>query len=206
VTSPQPAIDPKRTALLLMDYQAGVVPMVPDPETLLERAAGAVSLVRAHGGRIGYVRVAFEDADYDAFPATSSMGQRILAADRTAYHADAPATAIHDQVTPEPGDIVVRKTRVGAFSTTDLDEQLRREGIDTLILAGIATSGVVLSTVRDASDRDYRLFVLADATADRDPAVHEFLLAAIFPRQATVITTADLGALLARSGRQPDVR
>ena len=203
MTSPQPVIDPKRTALLLMDYQAGVVAMVPDPDTLLQRAVEAIALVRAHGGRIGYVRVGFEDADYDAFPVTSSMGQRILAADRTAYHADAAATAIHSRVTPEPGDIVVRKTRVGAFSTTDLDEQLRRDDIDTLILAGIATSGVVLSTVRDASDRDYRLFVLADATADRDPAVHEFLLAAIFPRQATVITTADLGALLAGSGRQP---
>jgi nicotinamidase-related amidase len=201
LTSTQPVIDPRRTALLLMDYQAGVVAMVPDPGTLLERAAEAAALVRARGGRVGYVRVAFEDADYDAFPPTSSMGQRILAAGRAAYHADAAATAIHDQVTPEPGDIVVRKTRVGAFSTTDLHEQLERENIDTLILAGIATSGVVLSTVRDASDRDYRLFVLADATADRDPAVHDFLVSTIFPRQATVITTADLGALLAGSGQ-----
>lgn len=201
MTSPQTAIDPRRTALLVMDYQAGVVAMVPDPDTLLESAAEAIALVRARGGRIGYVRVAFEDADYDAIPATSFMGQRILAAGRSAYHPDAPATAIHDQVTPEPGDIVVRKTRVGAFSTTDLHQQLRRQGIDTLILAGIATSGVVLSTVREASDLDYRLFVLADATADRDPAVHEFLLGAIFPRQATVITTADLSGLLAASDR-----
>ena len=54
---------------------------------------------------------------------------------------------------------MVRKTRVGAFSTTDLDEQLRQRGVDTLLLAGISTSGVVLSTVRDAHDRDYRVFV-----------------------------------------------
>ena len=201
MTSPQPDIDPNHSALLLLDYQTGVVAMVPDPDTLLERAANAIAVVRAHGGRIGYVRVAFEEADYDAIPVTSSMGQRVAAAGRAAYHADAAATAIHGQVTPQPGDIVVRKTRVGAFSTTDLHDQLRREGIDTLIVAGIATSGAVLSTVRDASDRDYRLFVLADATADRDPAAHEFLLGTIFPRQATVITTADLEVLLARSGR-----
>ena len=86
--------------------------------------------------------------------------------------------------------------RVGAFSTTDLDAQLRGRGIDTLILAGISTSGVVLSTVRDASDRDYRVLVLADATADPDPGVHEFLIGRIFPRQADVITVGELEGLL----------
>jgi nicotinamidase-related amidase len=55
----------------------------------------------------------------------------------------------------------------------------------------------VLSTVRDASDRDYRLFVLSDATADRDPAVHAFLIEQVFPRQAEVITLAQLEGLLA---------
>lgn len=71
-------------------------------------------------------------------------------------HAEAPETAVDERVAPQADDIVVRKTRVGALSTTDLHEQLRERGIDTLILAGIATGGVVLSTVRDAADRDYR--------------------------------------------------
>ena len=119
------------------------------------------------------------------------MGARIAAGPQ-AFHADSPTTAIHDRVAPQDGDIIVRKTRVGAFSTTDLEQQLRDRGIDTLILAGISTSGVVLSTVRDASDRDYRLFVLSDATADRDPAVHAFLIEQVFPRQADVITLAEL--------------
>jgi len=92
--------------------------------------------------------------------------------------------------------VVVRKTRVGAFSTTDLDNQPRSRGVDTLILAGISTSGVLLSTVRDASDRDYRVFVLADVSADPEPDVHDFLIQRIFPRQADVITLADLGDLL----------
>lgn len=69
-------------------------------------------------------------------------------------------------------------------------------GIDTLILAGISTSGVVLSTVRDGSDRDYRILVLADATADRETDIHEFLIERILPRQAEVITVAQLAELM----------
>ena len=178
-----------------MDYQNGVVDMLGDPDDLLSRAASAIATVRRAGGHVGYVRVAFEDADFQAIPPTSRMGARV-GTSATAFHNDSPATAVHDRVAPEPGDIIVRKVRVGAFSTTDLDAQLRERGVDTLILAGISTSGVVLSTVRDASDRDYRVLVLADATADREPDVHAFLTERIFPRQADVITVAELEALL----------
>jgi nicotinamidase-related amidase len=189
------AIDPKHTALLVMDYQPAVLSRLNDAEALLSRATEVIAVVRSYGGQIGYVRVAFEDADYDAIPTTSRMAQLVASAGR-AFHNESPATAVHDRVAPEPGDIIVRKTRVGAFSTTDLDQQLRDRDINTLILAGISTSGVVLSTVRDASDRDYRVFVLADASADPDPEVHDFLTQKIFPRQAHVITIAELKDLL----------
>jgi nicotinamidase-related amidase len=195
MTDPTPAIDPSRTALLVMDYQNGILERLPEAGTLLDRAAGAIAAVRRHGGKIGYVRVAFDDADFDRIPPASYFGS-VVARTGRAYHSDAPATAVHDAVAPEPGDLLVRKTRVGAFSTTDLDDQLRAHQIDTLILAGISTSGVVLSTVRDAADRDYRVFVLADASADPRPGVHEFLTEQIFPNQAQVITTADLDRLL----------
>ena len=80
------------------------------------------------------------------------------------------------------------KKRVGAFSTTNLAARLTARGIDTLILSGIATSGVVLSTLRDAADRDYRLFVLSDICADMDAEVHiAALTEKVFPRQADVI-------------------
>jgi nicotinamidase-related amidase len=187
-------IDPRQTALLVMDYQAGILERLPEPEALLTRAIDAIDSVRRHGGQIGYVRVAFEDADYEAIPSASAMAQ--AAAAGRAFHADSPTTAIHEDIAPQPGDIVVRKTRVGAFSTTDLHEQLRDRGITTLILAGISTSGVVLSTVRDAADRDYQVLVLTDASADPEPGVHEFLTEKIFPRQAQVITIADLKELL----------
>jgi len=188
-------IDPATTALLVMDYQQGIVAMIEDSDALLDRAADAIARMRAHGGQVGHVRVAFTDADLAAFPPTSGMGTRVSASPE-ALHADAPATAIHERVAPQEGDIIVRKTRVGAFSTTDLEQQLRGRGIDTLILAGISTSGVVLSTVRDAFDRDYRLFVLADATADRDAEVHACLMDKVFPRQAEVITVADLAQIM----------
>ncbi|GAA5193609.1 hypothetical protein GCM10023322_56040 [Rugosimonospora acidiphila] len=89
----------------------------------------------------------------------------------------------------------MRKTRFGAFSTTDLYASLLGQGIDTLILAGISTGGVVLSTLRHAADEDYRIYVLADAIADPDPEVHRVLLEKVFPHQADIINTEDLWAL-----------
>jgi nicotinamidase-related amidase len=192
--SPSP-IDPARTALLVMDYQAGILARLPEAESLLERTAEAIDIVRRGGGHLGYVRVAFEDADYAAIPVTNRMAANVAAAG-DAFHSDSPTSAVHERVAPQAGDIVVRKIRVGAFSTTDLDEQLRERGIETLILAGLSTSGVVLSTVRDGADRDYRLLVLADACADPQPNVHEFLLEYVFPRQADVVTIAELPDLL----------
>jgi nicotinamidase-related amidase len=196
VTGTPTTIDPRHTALLVMDYQAGIVGRISDADELLARVADAIAAVRSRGGQVGYVRVAFDDADIDAIPAHAAMAASVAAAGG-GLHSDSPATAVHESVAPEPGDIVVRKTRVGAFSTTDLHDQLRERGVITLILAGISTSGVVLSTVRDAADRDYQVFVLADGSADPVPGVHEFLTEKIFPRQARVITVAELKELLA---------
>jgi nicotinamidase-related amidase len=188
-------IDPRRAALLVMDYQPGIIARLPDPDALLARVNEAIAAARHAGATVGYVRVAFAHKDYNAVPPTNPIFA--AAAANRAMHHESPETAVDERVGPQPGDIVVRKTRVGAFSTTDLHEQLRERGIDTLILAGIATSGVVLSTVRDAADRDYRVLVLEDASADPDPEVHALLTAKVFPRQGHVIATAQLADLLA---------
>jgi nicotinamidase-related amidase len=193
MTDTHASLDARRAMLLVMDYQQGVMALLPDAGELLGRAAQAIAAARAAGVAVGYLRVAFTAADYAALPATN---QRFAALAATGRMDDAaPETAIHPAVAPQPGDLVVRKTRTGAFSTTDLHARLRERGVDTLVLAGVATGGVVLSTVRDAADRDYRLYVLADACADRDPEVHEVLLRTILPRQATVLATADLPGL-----------
>ena len=193
MSTPTPALDPKRTALLVMDFQHGVLQRMPGLEPLLGRVQRAIADVRDHGGTIGYVRVAFTEEDWAAVPAANPIFAR-AAQDRMMHHED-PATAIHDSLAP-PGDIVVRKTRVGAMSTTDLDRQLRDRGIDTLVLAGISTSGVVLATVIEATDRDYRLYVLSDGTEDPDEQARDVLLGRIFPRRAQVIDTATLRGLL----------
>jgi nicotinamidase-related amidase len=194
MSSEAPApIDPAKTALLIMDYQNGIFERVENGDALLAGAKRAIDLVREHGGTIGYVRVGFADGEAP----TGTMGQRIgREAALTMFHADSPATQIHDVIAPQSGDVVVRKTRVGPFGTTDLDEQLQAKGIDTLVLAGISTSGVVLSAVRDGHDRDYRLLVLSDLCADPQADVHEFLIERIFPRQAEVITSEELPGLL----------
>ncbi len=197
MTETTPPIDPRHAILLVMDYQVGIVQQLPDAAALLARTRAAIELARSHGVAIGYVRVAFTEADYRAVPATNKAFAALAAGHR--MDDAAPETAIHATVAPEPGDIIVRKTRVGAFSTTDLPAQLRARQIDTLLLAGISTSGVVLSTVRDAADRDYRLYVLEDGCADRDPDVHACLVRQVFPRQAFVITIADLSGLLVRA-------
>lgn len=188
-------IEPAKTALLIMDYQNGIIPMAPNPDELLAGARQAIDLVRSVGGTIGYVRVGFADTS----ELGGSMGKRLSsggAAMLEHFHADHANTQIHADVAPGEGDIVVRKNRVGPFGSTDLHEQLQARGIDTLILAGISTSGVVLSTVRDAHDRDYRLIVLADLCADRDPDVHRILLGKVFPFQAEVIASSELSQLL----------
>jgi nicotinamidase-related amidase len=189
-----PKLDPSRTALLVMDFQPGIVGRIEGSEALVGRARAALAAARAAGATVGYVRVAFTDEDFAALPDGAPMAR--VKARGAAMHADAPETQVDERVAPAAGDIVVRKTRVGPFLTTDLDEQLRARGVDTLLLAGISTSGVVLSAARDAHDRDYRVYVLADAVADPIPEVHEALIELILPRQAEVIEVADLERLL----------
>jgi nicotinamidase-related amidase len=189
-------IDPQRTALLVMDYQNGIVGMVDNGDELVEHARNLIASFREHGGTIGYVRVAFADGDLDNVPETSGMARNVTPERREFMHADHASTQIHDAIAPQPGDVVVRKQRVGAFSTTDLDEQLRARGIDTLLLAGISTSGCVHSTVLDAFDRDYRVIVLADACADPDAEAHRFLLERVFTKRGEVIEVAELHDLL----------
>ena len=194
MTDSIPKINPKQAILLVMDYQPAILDHVDNADLLLARMAETIKIARQGGLPVGYVRVAFEEADYAALPQSNKTFKAV--ADGRLFPSEAPETQVHPALTPKSGDIVVRKVRVGAFSTTDLHRQLRDREIDTLILAGIATSGVVLSTLRDAADRDYRLYVLEDACADRDPEVHAVLMQKVFPRQAYVMGAADLTNLL----------
>jgi nicotinamidase-related amidase len=177
------------TALLIMDVQNGIVERFAEgSEHLLAALSKAVVTARDVGIQVVYVRVAFRPGAPEvsrrnrAFSNIASLGT---------LGTDHPATEIHPSIAPQLGDVVVTKKRVSAFTGSDLDVVLRSLGVDSLVLAGIATSGVVLSTLRQAADLDYELTVLRDGCADADPEVHRVLLEKVFPRQASVITTEE---------------
>jgi nicotinamidase-related amidase len=177
---------PHPTALLVMDVQRQIVERFGDA-VVLDRSAAAIAAARAGGVPIIYVRVAFRPGHPEICPRN-----RTFAAVRDAGGlVDEAATAIHPAVAPERGDVVVTKRRVSAFAGSDLDLVLRAGAIEGLVLCGIATSGVVLSTLRAAADLDYGLTVLRDACADSDEEVHRVLLEKVFPRQAEVVEVAD---------------
>ena len=190
-----PTIVPSRTALLLMDFQNAILGSLPDAEPVLEHARQALAWARENEIRVVFVRVAFTEQDFAEIP-THSKTFAAAAANKFLLDGSAQA-ALHESLEVRDGDITVRKTRFGAFSTTGLYRDLRASSVDTLVVAGVSTAGVVLSTLRDAADQDYRLFVLADATADHDPEVHRVLIEKVFPHQADVLDTGDLKALTA---------
>jgi hypothetical protein len=127
-------------------------------------------------------------------------------ADRPGIGIDDPGTAVHPAVGPEPGDLEVIKKRVSAFAGSDLDTLLRGLGVRSLVLGGIATSGVVLSTVRQAADADFRLTVVGDGCADADDEVQRVLLEKVSPRQAAVVTADEWTAARYRPPEITQVR
>ncbi|MEA2130534.1 MAG: hypothetical protein QOJ85_3425 [Solirubrobacteraceae bacterium] len=172
-------------ALLVMDVQRAIVERFADDD-LLERVAEAVAAARGSGIRVIYVRVAFRPGH----PEVSARNRTFAAVRDAGGLIDDEGAAIHDAVAPLPGEVVVTKRRVSAFAGSDLDVVLRAAEITHLVLCGIATSGVVLSTVRAAADLDFELSVLHDACADGDPEVHRVLTEKVFPRQAAVLDVA----------------
>jgi nicotinamidase-related amidase len=173
-----------RSALLVMDIQPGIIDRVPDPEALLARIGVAVRAARSHAIPVIHVVVGFRPG----LPEVSAQNQSF-----SGLKQQGPAFVIDPRpsITPEGTDVVVTKRRVSAFTGSDLEVLLRAGEIRHLVLCGVATSGVVLSTVREAADKDYRLTVLADLCADPDAAVHALLTSKVFPRQAQVSSAAE---------------
>jgi len=178
---------PEGTALLVMDVQEGIVGRFADGPQYLDRLADAIAAARAASVPVVYVVVGFR-AGHPEISARNKTFGAIAASG--AYAEGDPAARIHAAVAPQPGDPVVTKRRVSAFAGSDLDVLLRGLGVTTLVLAGIATSGVVLSTVRQAADLDFGLVVLSDGCLDADPQVHAVLTEKVFARQADVRTVA----------------
>lgn len=185
---------PARSALLLMDLQGYTVPAFGGDDALLARLAGTAKAARAAGVDVVHVRIAFRPGYPDVAEANKIFTAVTAATDLTESH---PGSAVHPGLEPDPADLTVTKRRVSAFSGSDLELLLRSRGVGTLVLAGVSTSGVVLSTLRQAADLDYRLVLLSDGCADLDQHVHDVLVGSVFPAHAEITTAREWAAGLA---------
>lgn len=182
--------DPVHTAMLSMDLQAGIVSIYVKDD-LPARAGALLQNGRDAGVTIIHVKVGFRPGLPEIHHRNMLLGAlKDSPAHQQLFTGD--AGAIHLELGPHEGDLVVTKSRVNAFVGTDLALLLRAHEIDTLIMFGIATSGVVLSTSLAAADADYRLFIVKDSCADLDEGVHTCLIDKIFPRYATVLSADEL--------------
>jgi nicotinamidase-related amidase len=188
-------LDKSTTALLMADFSAGNMaqnPIVHERQTF-ERAGAVLAAARQAGIFVTYCIAHFRPG-YPEIPAQHNL-RSPMRATGAVLPAD-PALLIHPSVAPREGEPVIAKHRTSAFSGSAFDTILRAQAIETIILMGHATSGVILSTVRLAADLDYHVIVVEDGCADRDPDVHTLLMEKVFPRQATVVSAAEMVAAL----------
>ena len=181
--------DSKTTALITLDCQKGIVGMIPNCERIFKPADQVVDWARGKripvihvgiGFRAGYPEV---NPEHPTFSMIRSTGKFVIGSESAEFH---------DSIAPKDNEIVVYKHRVSAFSGNDLSMILRSQGIRHLVLFGIATSGIVLSTVRQASDLDFQCTVIRDCCFDNDEEVHRVLTEKVFARQAKVMDAASL--------------
>ncbi|GAC1640898.1 MAG: cysteine hydrolase [Ktedonobacteraceae bacterium] len=172
-------------ALLVMDVQVGIVTRYAHMGDVLTSIRAALTAARAATIPVIYVIVAFRPGYPEISPSNKSFSA--IKQQQSALSTTMTALEIHPAIAPQSTDIVVTKRRVSAFSGSDLEVVLRAQDISHLVLCGIATSGVVLSTLREAADKDYQLTVLSDCCVDADEEVQRVLLSKVFPRQAQVL-------------------
>jgi nicotinamidase-related amidase len=174
----------QNTALLVMDMQLGILPRLPSAEALLEKLSKAIVAAREKQIPVIYVVVGFRQGAPEVSLNNKSFGagrEHFAQMDMVQF------MTVHPDIAPAEGEVTVTKRRVSAFTGSDLEVVLRSFGIQHLVLTGIATS-VVLSTLREAADKDYKLTVIEDCCADGDEETHRVLTTKIFPRQADVIS------------------
>ena len=187
-------LEPARTALVVIDLQRGIVAMPTAPRSSAEVVTRAVQLaaaLRAAGGIVVLVHVTPSPDGKDGLrPVTDAPAQ-------TGGRSLPPEWAdFVPELEPQAGDIVITKRQWGAFYGTELDLQLRRRGIDTIVLCGISTSIGVESTARDAFERGYEQVFVEDAMTARSPDDHAHALRTVFARIGRVRSTAEVLAAL----------
>ncbi len=175
----------QRLALLVMDLEMGILNTFPDAESYVSKVATAIDHAREKNIPVIYVCVGFRQTKPEI-----SMNNKSFSAmkDNIANVNMEEFMKIHPAVEPLENDVIVTKRRISAFTGSDLEVILRAQNINH-IMQELQAVAVVLSTLREAADKDYRITILSDGCADRDEEVHRvFLITKIFPRQADVLT------------------
>lgn len=186
------SINPSETALVLIDLQKGVLNISGEPydsSTVLSNAVRLVEQFHQQNALVVLVHVGYSEGGGDAInvPTDSSLSTRELPDDWMEFP---------PELTPQNQDIVITKRQWGAFYGTALDLQLRRRGINTLVMGGIATNYGVESTARDAYERNYAQIFAEDAMTDMREDAHDFAVEYILKRMGRVRSTEEiLGAL-----------
>jgi nicotinamidase-related amidase len=179
------SLDAKQTALVLIDLQGGILGRQTAPHSARDVLARSVLLAeqfRSAGGLVVLVRVSFSPDGGDRLtPPTDDPP--LPAATQPGWDEISPALG------RDPKYIVITKRQWGAFYGTQLDLQLRRRGIRTIVIGGIATNFGVESTARDAFERGYGLVFVEDAMAGLSAEAHSFAISTIFPRIGRVRST-----------------
>jgi nicotinamidase-related amidase len=183
-------LDPRTTALVLIDLQKGILayPLAPtSPQDLVSRGKSLAERFRAHGAPVVLVNVGWSADGGDALAPPVDAPRHSPEGGYPADWAD-----LTDGLA-QPGDILVTKRQWGAFYGTELDLQLRRRGIKTIVLGGVATHIGVESTARQAWEHGYALVIAADATTSLSAETHEMSMRHILPQIARVRDSGDIG-------------
>ncbi len=176
-----------KKALLVMDVQNSILKLLGSGAAdYINKVKLAVEKAHTAEIQVIYVVVRFKKG----FPEVSANNKTFSAIRQRAedFEESLNSNSTDPVIDPIGDDLVVIKKRVSAFSGSDLEMILRAQEITELILCGVATSGVVLSTLRYAADSDYKIKVLSDCCYDGDDDVNRILMEKVFPRQADVIT------------------
>ena len=166
-----------KTALIIGDLQRGITSAFPFARGAVPPLTELLPRARAAGVLVVFVRIAFR-ANRADLPPDNPLFSSFFEA-REIFHEGMAGTEIDFPV--QADDVVVLKRRASAFAGTDLDLVLRAHAVDTLAIAGVATSAMVAATCYDAADRGYHITVLRDGCADSDGDVHDFFMNKVFP-------------------------